>query len=405
MAGGVRYRFSEWAEHTAPIFTLPENTAKGQISATLYGLTVTQLIKNGNFANGLTNWSSDSLFTIEDGMLKVNTVIAFTVRQNVNIIAGHKYYISFYAISDGQADLAVMLRNEVTIISGMIGSQKSTAYTRYSGVVVATQNGDRLTINRRTIPQGDAYAKIDNIMLIDLTTHGLENKTVAELDAMFPVYFEGTKSTVGAMRLKSVSAYETETSTAYVVAKDEEGNIAELRSLPNGTKDEIRVSEGKAIIGTKRRILEASDFTALNQLANIDAILVRKQADDYLKGKLERNILSFKIESFTSKNVTTSDSVENVGCAYNITTDNYALVVAKGAYTSLADAQSKLAGLTLTYQLNDPIILDTVEVEYTENGQPSDHLKAWGPNTTIIVEVPEDSTIPTILESHVEVVI
>ena len=53
------------------------------------------------------------------------------------------------------------------------------------------------------------------------------------------------KSTVGAMRLKSVSADETETSTAYVVAKDEEGNIAELRSLPNGVKDEIRVSEGK----------------------------------------------------------------------------------------------------------------------------------------------------------------
>ena len=59
-------------------------------------------------------------------------------------------------------------------------------------------------------------------------------------------YVSGTKSTVSAMRLKSVSADETETSTAHVVAKDEEGNIAELRSLPNGVKDEIRVSGGKA---------------------------------------------------------------------------------------------------------------------------------------------------------------
>ena len=47
------------------------------------------------------------------------------------------------------------------------------------------------------------------------------------------------------MRLKSVSADETETSTAYVVAKDEQGKIAELRSLPNGVKDEIR--DGKLI--------------------------------------------------------------------------------------------------------------------------------------------------------------
>ena len=45
-------------------------------------------------------------------------------------------------------------------------------------------------------------------------------------------------------------------SNAYVVAKDEEGNIAELRSLPNGTKDEFRVSENKLIkrIGDKTNV-------------------------------------------------------------------------------------------------------------------------------------------------------
>jgi len=45
-------------------------------------------------------------------------------------------------------------------------------------------------------------------------------------------------------------------SVAYITAKDESGNILELRSLPNGTKDEIRVSENKLIkrIGDKTNV-------------------------------------------------------------------------------------------------------------------------------------------------------
>ena len=51
---------------------------------------------------------------------------------------------------------------------------------------------------------------------------------------------------LGAKRLTSKNEDETEQSTQYITAKDEEGNIAELRRLPNGVKDEIRVSGGKA---------------------------------------------------------------------------------------------------------------------------------------------------------------
>ena len=49
------------------------------------------------------------------------------------------------------------------------------------------------------------------------------------------------------MRLRSVSEDESEESTAYIIAKDENGDVAELRSLPNGTKDEV--SEGRSIRG------------------------------------------------------------------------------------------------------------------------------------------------------------
>ena len=60
-------------------------------------------------------------------------------------------------------------------------------------------------------------------------------------------YIRGTKSTLGAIRLKSVNEDETKESTLYILGRDEEGNILELRSLPNGTKDEINVSERKLI--------------------------------------------------------------------------------------------------------------------------------------------------------------
>jgi hypothetical protein len=67
--------------------------------------------------------------------------------------------------------------------------------------------------------------------------------------------------------------YEPHTeSTQYITAKDEEGNIAELRSLPNGTKDEIRVSENKLIkrIGDKTNVasgtvIDYSDMTTGGQ--------------------------------------------------------------------------------------------------------------------------------------------
>ena len=52
-------------------------------------------------------------------------------------------------------------------------------------------------------------------------------------------------------------------SVAYITAKDESGNILELRSLPNGTKDEINVAERKLIkrIGEKANV---SSGTVIN---------------------------------------------------------------------------------------------------------------------------------------------
>src|SRR5690606_10378226 len=75
-------------------------------------------------------------------------------------------------------------------------------------------------------------------------------------------------------------------STQYITAKNPEtGEILELRSLPNGVKDELRVSEGKAIIRTKKKILQASDISRVSQYeAQGIAIVNTVDFVDYIGG-------------------------------------------------------------------------------------------------------------------------
>src|SRR5690606_12144427 len=71
----------------------------------------------------------------------------------------------------------------------------------------------------------------------------------------------------------TATSYEPYTeSTQYITAKDGEGKIVELRSLPNEVKDEIRVSENKLIkrIGAKTNVasgtvIDYSDMTTGGQ--------------------------------------------------------------------------------------------------------------------------------------------
>ena len=70
-------------------------------------------------------------------------------------------------------------------------------------------------------------------MVIDVTGIGA---TDDELANIFSNYINGTKSTVTAMRLKSVGRQMKRKHLPLMVAKDEEGIFMIFRSLLNGTK-------------------------------------------------------------------------------------------------------------------------------------------------------------------------
>ena len=254
------------------IISLPKNAANGQVSVTLKGLTATNIINNGNFANGTSGWrginatinvSNNIMQVAPDGSAHIGWLVQDT---SYPIFPSRKYFIKakLRVTNNDCVRIRVLIRSTEGSGDSLYAIMAPVANQWYSLAIIldsqATHAGNfRLLFTHEYADAATANGKImevQEVMVIDLTAHGLESKTVEELTKMFANYFDGTKSTVSAMRIRIVSEDEAEGSTAYVLAKDEDGNIEELRSLPNGTKDEIRLTDKKLIkrIGYKTNV-------------------------------------------------------------------------------------------------------------------------------------------------------
>lgn len=235
------------------IITLPKNAANGQVSARLLGRTLSNLFGTQNVQNNLLNHNSGS-----DIGISTNGGIGHgsSNRKIVKLIAGNVYFIKTNWLAGTNNNINMLRAYGGSIIADFTqlgGSAIINGLSTYLKFTAPSTDEVGL-LWRNNVADSSYYHK--ETMLYNLTELGLADKTIDELNQILG-YVSNTKSTVGAMRLKSVSADETETSTAYVVAKDEEGNIAEFRSLPNGTKDEINVTDRKLI----KRIGEKSNIT------------------------------------------------------------------------------------------------------------------------------------------------
>jgi len=240
--------WSQLMEWTKEIHTI-EDCKKGQISdIRLYGLTATNLVKNGNFvkdsdSNGIADFwrAGGSNFTnprIENNTQYWMPLLPNKFSSSLHTdfyfpnIYGHKYYIKAKTKNIG-----------MVYWWGEAAQSISTTGIPAKGLIF-TSNCQGTTRLVFYVSEANVESYVSNVILVDLTAHGLEDKTVDELDAMFSHYFDGTKSTVGALRIRSVSEDETQESSAYVIATDADtGEILELRSLPNGTKDEISFNQ------------------------------------------------------------------------------------------------------------------------------------------------------------------
>lgn len=166
-------------------------------------------------------------------------------------------------------------------------------------------------------------------------------------------------------------------SIQYVIAKDPvTGEILEARSLPNGTKDEIRVSGEKAehIQRNKKYVLQASDVTGITEMTNITIIYVKKPIDYVAYNSTTLGVGSTLIANWTEFEGSI-DLVDRIGkYRKHGNAMSFEFVFAKG--TTIEQARQQLTGTELTYQLAEPEI---IPIEVSGN-------VASYPNGTMYVE-------------------
>lgn len=460
-------KMSTPATVTQAITSLPAN-ADGQLSVSLGGRTATNIVTNGNFANGTTGWVAPAGGSISATGNELSSTAVATgtfVFQTLSptTIAEHLYY--------GRAKVKT-ISNLVALRIGTTASFHSGngLYQTLSVVHKATNPAHSLNvIDNRT--SGWDFIKIMEAMAIDLTaTFGAGNEpTVAQCNAMFPNWFDGTKSTLsvrarsvgknlfdkskarlggfynasgawvsvegyyssdyisvngntqythnrssatyinyydagktwisslltssfitpynaryckvmGASVDKSIDLFQVElgaVTTTYEPYTETTIYLPAIgRSLPNGTKDEFSVSDGKRTQRIKADyVLQASDILAMTtSLTNIDVAQIFISTDHVTwTGNVDGNL---SIYGMNQVSFDTRDNASNIGKYYVSvgTQDRIFAVFAKG--TTLTQAQASLVGITLTYQLATPVV-----TQYMGIGQ----LDAL-PNGSIIVE-------------------
>ncbi len=353
--------------------SLPKNAANGQISVIVKGLTATNLLAHDRFEGRTSEYTvqdlGDRFRCINDGAADRYNYFSNT-GQNISI--GDKVYIraKFLVNTNGNGFRSLTWHPAV----GFVPSADREVFTDYeentvyevSVVLTATDNRDRIYFTFQ-VPAGSTNGHYWDIykdcIAINLTkTFGAGNEpTKEECDRIFANWFNGTKSTISAMRLKSVSADETETSTAYVVAKDEEGKIAELRSLPNGTKDEICVTEGKhtkrvsdpvSISNTMYASIDKTTYVNVDVVKTtaFSAAMAGTTGKDGTTKLYDKNGVEL-----TEVAQTDIDNTASIGKYYWHTDKTLWIIVTKGAYADITAARTALGTMTLNYQLAEPI--------------------------------------------------
>jgi hypothetical protein len=205
---------------TQEITSLPSTALKSRLDVTVKGNTYVNLVKNGNFADGTTNWSSFySTLSATNNVLSIigtgagNPVYAYQ-SHNVHLIKqSDKIYIKSYArvtntdansirmyIYDGTTSYYVTqlspVQNLWYKLTGLVTITTATPtnfsnYFSHSYANAATSNGKVM--------------EVKNVMTINLTNlFGAGNEpTLEEADLMFENWFDDVEST-GKQIVKSV---------------------------------------------------------------------------------------------------------------------------------------------------------------------------------------------------------
>lgn len=155
-----------------------------------------QLVNNNSFHNGLTGWSFNNVSNVSvvGGILQYNEISStiYPVSPLFPIIINHKYYIqtickvpfsSTLRVSYTSENPEILVTEDLTFFSALTTATNSTNST--------------ISIRQNSIVQTSLYVYIDFVSVYDLTSMGIEDLTLEEMDNWFNLYYDIVNDTVG----------------------------------------------------------------------------------------------------------------------------------------------------------------------------------------------------------------
>jgi len=246
--------------------TLPKNAANGQVSVTVKGNTETDEEGNTKSTVGAMRIKSVGKNLLDLTKLSVtnrNLAIESDISANGIVVANNQQ--SAIEGNPRVSFIAVQLK----------GLRPAVQYTLQAAISMLLGDTDiagtpKVTVRVNSV--SGSFIGGSNIASINPNYPNCTFTVPAEKPYVYLLFYSQSQTTTtlydakieySQLQLEQGSVatpYEPYTeSTQYITAKDGEGNIAELRSLPNGVKDEVNVAERRVIKRTKKIIFDGNE--------------------------------------------------------------------------------------------------------------------------------------------------
>lgn len=204
-------QYSDQKTTVAPVISM-ENTVDGKLKYTLKGRTLTNLVKNGNFKDGITRWAAFSSNIATNNSTLINscngTARSGTLLQNVGQVIDGKTYFLRAKVRVTNNDCTALLLHFRSAISGAMTAMEINTpilnrwYNMYGKVIISSSiiTGDILRVGVVHYYVDDATAnekvmEVQEVIALDLEQYpDLQSLTAEEINAQIPGYIDGMQS-------------------------------------------------------------------------------------------------------------------------------------------------------------------------------------------------------------------
>lgn len=326
-----------------------------------------QLVQNGNFSNGTTNWTNESGVTssVNSGVLEMTTATANNgIKQSISVTQNHKYIILLTAYGKTEAvnGRAIIKQGDY----GIVTIQASTTANKFGKIINYT--GDTGNYNLYVYPTETSKTMcVDNVICVDLTQlfgstiadaiYQMEQTTAGSGVAFFRKYFPEGYYAYESGKLESVNvsahkAYDSNATEVSSIALDSSKEFRGLYQLVNG---ELRangdVYEADGTVTRKYGIVDLGSCTWNKISATYQRFVATLNTD---VPKITPNSQVAKIICPRWITASVSDGVSGTITNCIGINDGGAIVVHTNDYADAPTFKTAMSGVYLVYELATP---------------------------------------------------